>query len=288
MSILINTNTRVLVQGITGREGQFHTRQMLDYGTHVVGGTAPGNGGTWLDSVPVFDSVREAMVATAANASVVFVPAQFAPDAILESIHAGLPLIVCITEGIPVIDTLRIVAHLEHAQTRLIGPNCPGLATPHESKIGIIPGHVLRPGPIGVVSRSGTLTYKVVHELTLRDLGQSTIVGLGGDPIIGTGFVDILRLFEDDPLTEQVVLIGEIGGLEEQEATAFIASKMSKPVTALIVGETAPPDKRMGHAGAIISGYSHTAQAIVAALQSVGVQIARHPAEVAQLVARLT
>jgi len=284
MSILVDRNTRLLVQGITGREGQFHTKQMIEYGTQVVAGTAPGKGGTWVEGVPVFGTVKDAVAATEANTSVIYVPAPFAPDAILEAADAGIPLIVCITEGIPTLDMIKVKAYLDARKVRLIGPNCPGLITPGEAKVGIIPGYILTPGPIGVVSRSGTLTYEVVYALTRQGLGQSTAVGIGGDPISGTSFVDVLQLFEDDPLTDQVVLIGEIGGSKEEEAAAFIAEKMTKPVTALIAGKTAPADKRMGHAGAIISGGVGSAQDKINAFRSVGVQVANHPEEIADLV----
>ena len=287
MAILINKDTRLLVQGITGREGQFHTRQMIEYGTQVVAGTAPGKAGTQVDGVPVFATVKDAVKATGANTSVIYVPAPFAPDAILEAADAGLALVVCITEGIPVLDMVKVKGYLRGKNTRLIGPNCPGLITPGESKVGIIPGYILKPGPVGLVSRSGTLTYEVVFELSEHGLGQTTAVGIGGDPINGTGFVDILRLFQDDPKTEKVVLIGEIGGAAEEDAAHFIKDKMTKPVVALIAGQTAPADKRMGHAGAIVSGGVGTARDKIAAFQSVGVQVARHPAEVAEMVARL-
>jgi succinyl-CoA synthetase alpha subunit len=286
MSILIDKETRLLVQGITGREGRFHTRQMVEYGTQVVAGTAPGRGGSWVDNLPVFATAKEAVAATGADTSVIYVPAPFAPDAILEAAEAGIGLIVCITEGIPVLDMIRVKAHLESMGVRLVGPNCPGLITPGESKVGIIPGYILKPGPIGVVSRSGTLTYEVVYALTQRDVGQSTALGIGGDPILGTSFVDVLQLFEDDPMTDQVVLIGEIGGSQEEEAAAYIAERMTKPVTALIAGQTAPADKRMGHAGAIVSGGVGSAEDKIAALQAVGVQVAHHPEETGELVER--
>lgn len=286
MSILIDKDTRLLVQGITGREGQFHTRQMIEYGTQVVAGTAPGKGGSWAENVPVFGTVKDAVAATEANTSVIYVPAPFAPDAIVEAADAGISLIVCITEGIPVLDMIKVKACLDLKNVRLIGPNCPGLITPGESKVGIIPGYILTPGPIGVISRSGTLTYEVVYALTQQGQGQSTAVGIGGDPISGTSFVDVLRLFEDDPLTDQVVLIGEIGGSKEEEAAAFIAEEMTKPVTALIAGQTAPADKRMGHAGAIVSGGVGSAQDKIAALEAVGVRVARHPEEIVEFVKR--
>jgi len=285
VSILVNRDTRLLVQGITGREGQFHTRQMLEYGTSVVGGVTPGKGGEWVAGVPVFDTVKEAVEATGANASIIYVPARFAPDAIYEAADAGLPLIVCITEGIPVLDMIRVRAYLDQRDTRLIGPNCPGLLTPGEAKVGIMPGHIGLPGTVGVVSRSGTLTYEVVYALTLRGIGQSTCVGIGGDPIIGTSFVDVLRMFQEDPLTDQIVLIGEIGGNDEEKAAEFIDRYVTKPVTAFIAGRTAPPGKRMGHAGAIIEGGTGLAADKIAALEAVGVRVADHPEHIPDLVA---
>jgi succinyl-CoA synthetase alpha subunit len=285
VSILVNRDTRLLVQGITGREGQFHTRQMLEYGTNVVGGVTPGKGGEWVAGVPVFDTVKEAVEATGANASIIYVPARFAPDAIYEAADAGLPLIVCITEGIPVLDMIRVRAYLDQRDTRLIGPNCPGLLTPGEAKVGIMPGHIGLPGTVGVVSRSGTLTYEVVYALTLRGIGQSTCVGIGGDPIIGTSFVDVLRMFQEDPLTDQIVLIGEIGGNDEEKAAEFIDRYVTKPVTAFIAGRTAPPGKRMGHAGAIIEGGTGLAADKIAALEAVGVRVADHPEHIPDLVA---
>ena len=285
MSILINRNTRVVVQGITGREGQFHTQQMREYGTQVVAGVTPGKGGQWVLGIPVFDTVKEAVEATGANCSVIFVPARSAPDAILEAADAGIPLIVCITEGIPVQDMIRVCAYLDRKGVRLVGPNGPGLITPGECKVGIIPGHITRPGPVGSVSRSGTLTYEVIAALSQRGIGQSTCVGIGGDPIPGTNFVEILAMFEEDPQTEHVVLIGEIGGAEEERAADFIATRMSKPVTAFIAGRTAPPGKRMGHAGAIIEGGTGSATEKIAKLESVGIPVARHPEEIAEIVA---
>ncbi len=285
MSILVDKNTRLIVQGITGREGEFHTRQMLDYGTNIVAGVTPGKGGGWVAGIPVFDTMAEAVHTTEANASIIYVPARFAPDAILEAADAGVRLIVCITEGIPVLDMIKVRAYLECKDTRLIGPNCPGLITPGEAKVGIMPGHIHTPGPVGLVSRSGTLTYEVVYALTEKGLGQSTAIGIGGDPIIGTDFIDVLRLFEKDPQTEQVVLIGEIGGTDEQRAAEFIAQHMTKPVTAFIAGQTAPPGKRMGHAGAIIEGGEGTAAEKIAAFEAVGVRVASHPAEIAEIVA---
>jgi succinyl-CoA synthetase alpha subunit len=287
MSILVDKNSRLVVQGITGREGEFHARQMLEYGTNVVAGVTPGKGGGWVAGVPVFDTVREAVNATEATTSIVYVPARFAPDAILEAADAGIELVVCITEGIPVLDMIKVRAHLDCIDARLIGPNCPGLITPGEAKVGIMPGHIHSPGPIGLVSRSGTLTYEVVHALTEQGLGQSTAIGIGGDPIIGTDFIDVLELFEGDPRTKQVVLIGEIGGTDEQRAAEFISRNMSKPVTAFIAGQTAPLGKRMGHAGAIIEGGEGTAAEKKAAFEAVGVRVARHPGEIAELVARL-
>jgi succinyl-CoA synthetase alpha subunit len=287
MSILVNRDTRLVVQGITGREGEFHTRQMQEYGTNVVAGVTPGKGGGWVAGIPVFDTVLEAVNATEANASIIYVPARFASDAILEAADAGIKVIVCITEGIPVLDMIRVRTYLDCMDTRLIGPNCPGIITPGEAKVGIMPGHIHTTGHIGLVSRSGTLTYEVVYALTERGLGQSTAIGIGGDPIIGTDFIDVLQMFEEDPKTEQVVLIGEIGGTDEQRAAAFIAQNMSKPVTAFIAGQTAPPGKRMGHAGAIIEGGEGTAAEKIAALEAVGVRLARHPGEIADLVAAL-
>jgi succinyl-CoA synthetase alpha subunit len=287
MSILINKGTRLVVQGITGREGEFHTLQMQEYGTNVVAGVTPGKGGGWVAGIPVFDTVQEAVNATEANTSIIYVPARFASDAILEAADAGMKVIVCITEGIPVLDMIKVRTYLDCMNTHLIGPNCPGLITPGEAKVGIMPGHIHTPGPIGLVSRSGTLTYEVVYALTERGLGQSTAIGIGGDPIIGTDFMDVLQLFEEDPKTEQVVLIGEIGGTDEQRAAAFIAQNMSKPVTAFIAGQTAPPGKRMGHAGAIIEGGEGTAAEKIAAFEAVGVRVAKHPGEIADLVAQL-
>jgi succinyl-CoA synthetase alpha subunit len=287
MSILVNNDTRLVVQGITGREGEFHARQMVDYGTNVVAGVTPGKGGGWVAGIPVFDTMREAVDATEANTSIIYVPARFASDAVLEAADAGITIVVCITEGIPVLDMIKVRARLDCMSTRLIGPNCPGIITPGQAKVGIMPGHIHTPGPVGLVSRSGTLTYEVVHALTEKELGQSTAIGIGGDPIIGTDFIDVLELFEEDPQTEQVVLIGEIGGSDEQRAADFVARRMSKPVTAFIAGQTAPPGKRMGHAGAIIEGGEGTAKEKMAAFEAVGVRVAKHPAEIAELVARL-
>ncbi len=284
MSILVDKGTRLVVQGITGREGEFHTRQMQDYGTNIVAGVTPGKGGGWVSGIPVFDTMHEAVNATEANTSIIYVPARFAAEAILEAADAGISLVVCITEGIPVLDMIKVRAYLDCRNTRLIGPNCPGIITPGEAKVGIMPGHIHIPGPVGVVSRSGTLTYEVVHALTEKGVGQSTAIGIGGDPIIGTDFIDVLQLFEGDPQTEQVVLIGEIGGTDEQRSAEFIAQNMSKPVTAFVAGQTAPPGKRMGHAGAIIEGGEGTAAEKIAAFESVGVRVAKHPGEISNLV----
>ncbi len=286
MAILINGNTRLLVQGITGREGLFHTEQMIEYGTQVVGGVTPGKGGQQVcgGQVPVFDTVAEAVLETQANASIVYVPARFAADAMIEAADAGMPLIVCITEGIPVLDMIRVRAYLDQKNSRLVGPNCPGLLSPEQAKVGIMPGQIASRGPIGVVSRSGTLTYEVVYALTEQGLGQTTCVGIGGDPIIGTDFIDVLTLFEEDPETEQVVLIGEIGGTAEEQAAAFIDEQMTKPVTAFVAGRTAPPGKRMGHAGAIIQGGTGTAADKIAAFEAIGIRVAEHPEQIADFV----
>ena len=284
MSILVDKNTRLLVQGITGREGEFHTRQMLDYGTQVVAGVTPGKGGMEIAGVPVFNTAKEAVKTTGANTSIIYVPSRFAPDAIYEAADAGIPLIVCITEGIPTQDMIKVKAYLDQRGACLIGPNCPGVITPGETKVGIMPGHIHQPGSVGVVSRSGTLTYEVVYDLTAHGLGQSTCVGIGGDPIPGSDFIDILMLFEEDEATEKVVLIGEIGGTDEERAADFIASKMTKPVVAFVAGRTAPPGKRMGHAGAIIQGGTGTAAEKIAALEEVGVKVARYPGEIPDLV----
>jgi len=289
MSILINRSTRILVQGVTGHEGSFHTQAMYHYNpTTLVAGVTPGRGGEWVldGKVPVFDSVHVAAETTGANTSVIFVPSRFAADAIFEAADAGIPLIVCITEGVPVADMLRVRDYLDHKGARLIGPNCPGLLTPGEAKVGIIPGDIAMPGNVGVVSRSGTLTYEVLYALKRVGLGASTCVGIGGDPIAGTSFLDVLELFEADPHTDQVVLIGEIGGSDEENAADFIARRMTKPVVAFIAGQTAPPGKRMGHAGAIIEGGSGLASDKVSALQAAGVRVARHPEEIPDLLSR--
>ncbi|RME82704.1 MAG: succinate--CoA ligase subunit alpha [Caldilineae bacterium] len=286
MSILVNKNTRLIVQGLTGREGRFHAEQMIAYGTNIVAGVTPGKGGQEVLGVPVFNTVAEARQATDANASIIYVPARFAADAILEAADAGLELVVCITEGIPVLDMITVRAYLDTVHTRLIGPNCPGVITPGEAKVGIMPGNIHKPGPVGVVSRSGTLTYEAVAALSDMGIGQSTVVGIGGDPIIGTKFIDVLRLFEEDPDTRHVVMIGEIGGSDEEVAAEYIATHMKTPVTGFIAGQTAPPGKRMGHAGAIISGGKGTAAEKIKARASAGVPVAVHPGEIAELVAQ--
>lgn len=286
MSVLVDKNTRLVVQGITGREGEFHTRAMLAYGTNVVAGVTPGRGGQKVidDQVPVFNTVKDAVEATGANVSVIYVPAAFAPDAIREAADAGVALVVCITEGIPANDMVATYEFVQARGARLIGPNCPGLLTPGEAKVGIIPGNIATPGPVGVVSKSGTLTYEAVDALTKLGLGQTTIVGIGGDPIIGTNFIDVLQLFQNDPATEAIVLIGEIGGTAEQDAAAFIKQNVTKPVVGFIAGQTAPPGRRMGHAGAIVSGGEGTAQEKIVALESVGASVAKLPTDIAQLV----
>ncbi len=287
MSILVDENTRVVVQGITGREGTFHTQQMKAYGTKIVAGVTPGKGGTMHEGVPVFDTVEQAVRETGANTSVIYVPAAFAADAILEAADAGIALIVCITEGIPVLDMVKVMAFLKDRPARLIGPNCPGVISPGKCKVGIMPGHIHREGSIGVVSRSGTLTYEAVWQLTQRGLGQSTCVGIGGDPIVGTSFVDVLRLFEQDAQTKAVVLIGEIGGTAEEEAAAFVRACMTKPVIGFVAGQTAPPGRRMGHAGAIISGGQGTAAEKMRAMEAAGIHVVRSPAEIGATVARV-
>jgi len=283
MAVLVDKNTRVLVQGITGREGEFHTRQMLEYGTQVVAGVTPGKGGQEVLGVPVFDTVKQAVAATGADASVIFVPAPFAADAVLEAADAGLRLVVCITEGIPVQDMVKTVALVRQKGVRLIGPNCPGLVTAGQCKLGIMPGNIFTPGPVGLISRSGTLTYEIVHLLTKAGLGQSTCIGIGGDPVLGSTFIDLLPLFEEDPDTQAVVLVGEIGGSDEEIAAEYIRT-MRKPVVGFISGRTAPPGKRMGHAGAIISGRTGTPQAKVDALRAAGVPVAEALYEIPDLV----
>ncbi len=284
MGILIDEKTKVIVQGITGRDGSFHARQMKEYGTRIVAGVTPGRGGEKQDGVPVFDSVREAKKATGANCSVIYVPPAFAADAIYEAADAALPLVVCITEGLPAVDMLKVYHYLKTTKTRLVGPNCPGLITPGKCKVGIMPAQIHTPGPVGVVSRSGTLTYEVVYNLTVAGIGQSSAIGIGGDPIIGTDFVDVLALFERDRETKAIVLIGEIGGTDEESAAAFIKAEVTKPVVAFIAGQTAPPGKRMGHAGAIISGGSGTAAEKIETFRKVGVPVASTPAEIPALV----
>jgi succinyl-CoA synthetase alpha subunit len=275
-----------VVQGLTGKEGTFHTRQAIDYGTTVVAGVTPGKGGQEVDGTPVFDSVTEAVAETGANASVIFVPPPFAADAIMEAAAADVPLVVCITEGVPTQDMVRVWTFLQGRRTRLIGPNCPGIITPGECKVGIMPGHIHRPGPVGVVSRSGTLTYEAVGQLTALGIGQSTCVGIGGDPIVGTDFIDMLRLFQDDGGTEAIVLIGEIGGTAEEEAAAFVREHVTKPVVSFIAGRTAPPGRRMGHAGAIISGGKGTAVEKMKALREANIDVAESPAEIGAAVQR--
>lgn len=286
MSILVDKNTRLIVQGITGKEGLFHSQQMLEYGTQVVAGTRPGKGGEWVlaGKVPVFDSVQIGVEATGANTSIIFVPARFAADAILEAADSGVELIVCLTEHIPVQDMMIARQYLDQKGVRLVGPNCPGLLTPGEAKVGIIPGNIAIPGNIGIVSRSGTLTYEVLYALKIKNLGASTCVGIGGDPINGTDFIDCLTMFEDDPHTDKIVLIGEIGGSDEEKAAEFISNQMTKPVTAFIAGKTAPPGKRMGHAGAIVEGGEGTAAEKIKALEAAGVLVASHPEEIAEMI----
>lgn len=283
MSILLDAQSRVLVQGITGRDGSFHTQQMVEYGTNVVAGVTPGKKGQEVAGVPVYNTVKEAVEATRANCSIIFVPPRFAADAILEATDAGIELIICITEGVPVQDMINVYDYVAQSGARLIGPNCPGLITPGAAKVGIMPGHIHQAGNIGVISRSGTLTYEVVYQLTQAGMGQSTCVGIGGDPIIGTKYIDLLELYEADPDTEAIILIGEIGGNDEELAAEYIAKHVSKPVVSFISGRTAPPGKRMGHAGAIISGSSGTAEAKVSALNAAGVPVADTPADVVGL-----
>jgi len=282
MSILINKNTRVITQGITGSTGLFHAQGAREYGTQMVGGVTPGKGGTTIDGFPVFDTVTDAIRQTGATASVIYVPPPFAADSIMEAVDAGIDLVCCITEGIPVLDMVKVKQYMKGKKTRLVGPNCPGVITPGECKIGIMPGYIHKPGKVGVVSRSGTLTYEAVWQLTCLGLGQSTCVGIGGDPVNGTNHLDVLRLFEADPDTEAVIMIGEIGGSSEEEGAYFVRDHMTKPVAAYIAGLTAPPGKRMGHAGAIISGGKGTATEKVAILQECGISVAASPAEMAQ------
>jgi len=284
MSILVNKKTKLLVQGITGRDGSFHTRQMIDYGTKVVAGVTPGKGGIEAEGVPVFNSVAEAVKKTGANTSVIFVPAKFAPGAIYEAVDAGIELVVCIAEGLPTIELVKITAYLKDRKCRLIGPNSPGLVSPGEAKVGILPGHIFKKGNIGVISRSGTLTYEIVDQITKAGLGQSTCIGIGGDPIIGTKFIDCLELFARDKKTEAAVIVGEIGGRDEQDAAQYVKKYFHKPVFGFIAGKTAPADKRMGHAGAIISGTSGTAAEKIKVFEENGIKVGETPAEVAQLI----
>ncbi len=280
MSIIVDKNTRLLVQGVTGREGSFHTTQMVEYGTNVVAGVTPGGLGKQVAGVPVYNTVAEAVAATQPNASIIFVPARFAPDAIYEAVDNGIPFVVCITEGVPVVDMVPVYDYVKSKGARLLGPNCPGLITPGEAKVGIMPGFIHRPGNVGLVSRSGTLTYEVVNALTQAGMGQSTAIGIGGDPIIGTNFIDALALFQADPKTEAIVMIGEIGGSDEEEACEFIKAHVTKPMAGFIAGRTAPEGKRMGHAGAIISGGAGTAAGKIAAMEAAGVHVADAPSKV--------
>lgn len=286
MSILINKDTKVICQGITGNSGRFHTKHMLEYGTKILAGVTPGKGGSRVYEIPVFDSVEEAVEKTECDTSIIYVPAPFAADAIIEAVEAGIKLIICITEGIPTIDMLRVKAYLATKTARLIGPNCPGVITPGESKIGIMPGYIHTPGSIGVVSRSGTLTYEAVWQLTKRNIGQSTCIGIGGDPVIGTSFIDALKLFQEDNGTKAIVLIGEIGGSAEEEAAEFIKQEITKPVISFIAGLTAPKGKRMGHAGAIIAGGKGTVEEKVSCLQNANVTVVNNPADIGETVAK--
>ena len=288
MSIFVDKNSRVVVQGITGKEGQFHTRQCVDYGTQVVAGVTPGKAGQNVDGVPVFNTVKAAVAATGANCSLIFVPPAFAADAILEAADAGIGVIVAITEGIPALDMMKVMNYLEGTPTRLIGPNCPGIITPGETKIGIMPGPIHKPfGPVGVISRSGTLTYEVVNQLSLQGIGQSTCIGIGGDPFIGSDFIDCLDAFEKDPDTKGIVMVGEIGGTAEEDAATFVSEKMNKPVVGFISGLTAPPGRRMGHAGAIISGGSGTAAAKIEAMEAAGIHVCKNLGTLGELCAEV-
>lgn len=283
MSILVNNDTKLVIQGITGRDGQFHAGQMKAYGTNIVAGTSPGKGGQKIDTIPVFDSVEEAAQATGANTSIIFVPAPFAADAILEASYAGIELVIAITEGVPIQDMVKVTPIIKKNGTKLIGPNCPGLITPDEALVGILPGMIFKKGNIGLMSRSGTLTYEVVNMLTKNEMGQSTVVGIGGDPVAGLYYIDLLEMYENDPETKAVVLIGEIGGDAEEQAAEFISKHMTKPVVSFIAGQTAPPGKRMGHAGAIISSGSGTAEEKIKAFAKAGVPVAKEPSEIAHL-----
>jgi succinyl-CoA synthetase alpha subunit len=287
LSILVDENTRVVVQGITGKEGSFHTGQMIAYGTRIVAGVTPGKGGTKHEGIPVFNTVADAAKATGANASIVYVPPAFAADAVMEAADASIPLVVCITEGIPVLDMVRAYEYLRDKPTRLIGPNCPGVISPGKCKLGIMPARIHSPGQVGIVSRSGTLTYEAVHQITELGMGQSTAVGIGGDPVTGTTFVDVLTLFEQDPNTAAVVMIGEIGGTAEEEAADFVSKHVSKPVIGFIGGQTAPPGRRMGHAGAIIAGGKGTADEKMSALQGAGIHVVKSPADIGVRVAQV-
>jgi succinyl-CoA synthetase alpha subunit len=286
MSILVDKNSKIVVQGITGSEGMFHAQQCIAYGTQVVAGVTPGKGGQKMDEVPVFNTVDDAVKGTGANVSLIFVPPPFAADAIMEAVDAGIDLVVCITEGIPTLDMLKVKAFMKGKKARMIGPNCPGIITPDAAKVGIMPGFIHKAGKVGVISRSGTLTYEAVKQLTERGLGQSTCIGIGGDPIIGSQFIDLLELFEADPDTEAVVMIGEIGGSAEEEAAQFVSDKMSKPVIGFIAGQTAPPGRRMGHAGAIIAGGKGTAAEKMAAMTKAGIHVVKSPADIGETVVK--